>query len=375
MQKLTYVLTIFLLLSCSDVERENKPESSLIIENPEYGEFQKAEIPPVQFELTKSIDLSFNNDLIIGRISSFTIDDTGNMYFIDSQQGKMVSLNPNGELRFVTGQKGRGPGDFENAYSMAYHDGIIYLTNLSGARIDAFDLQGNFISSTTLSKDINFGSIKGITTEGTFIMRSVVWGALADDILTVEFAGDSVQVLNKFRLDFADDKEVNQSVSSSAEIIFHDGKIIAGHLTDYRLNILNPDGSLVKSVRRDFNKIIPPGVAASNGAVMVMGMGGLDPVGILSNGYIITKVQWPTNIKDSNEYAKKQMNGVDVKDPEYANSLDIFDRTGKLLYSYENQGGTTIIGTIQYIDNNDFVYSVSEDGSTLQKYKATIKTP
>ena len=123
------------------------------------------------------------NDTIKGvTIFSDRKDDDGNMYFVDSRQGKMVSLDTNGEFRFVTGQKGRGPGDLENVYSMAYHDGMIYLTNLSGARIDAFDTEGNFTSSTTLSKNIVFGSIKGITEESEFILRSVVWGELADDI-------------------------------------------------------------------------------------------------------------------------------------------------------------------------------------------------
>tara|TARA_R110002126_G_scaffold385_1_gene2575 strand:- start:16505 stop:17641 length:1137 start_codon:yes stop_codon:yes gene_type:complete len=373
LQKLALLLLIF-FLSCFDEGKKETNKSSLIVENSGYGEFQNNENPPVKFELIKSIDLSFNDDLIISRISAFTVDDRGNMYFVDSQQGKMVSLNPNGELRFVTGQKGRGPGDFENVYSMAYHDGFIYLTNLSGARIDAFDLQGNFISSTTLSKGINFGSIKGITDEGTFIMRSVVWGALADDILTVELTDDSVHVLNKFRFYYANEVEVNQSVSSSAGALLHEGTLIAGHLTDYTLNIYALNGDLVKSIRRDFEKILPPGIAESNGGVMIMGMGGLDPVGVLSNGYIITKVQWPTNIKDSNEYAKNRMNGNDVANLEYANSLDIFDSSGKLLYSYENQGGTTVIGNIQHIDNNDFVYSLTEDGSSLQKFKAIFKS-
>ena len=362
---------LLFLFSCAKENKTEITEGADIIKNPEYGELQNAENPPVRFELVNSTELIFEDDLIIGSINAFTVDDDGNMYFVDSRQGKMVSLNPNGEFRFVTGQKGRGPGDFENVYSIAYHKGVIYLTNLSGARIDAFNLEGNFISSTTLSKNIVFGSIKGITEESEFILRSVVWGELADDMFISKLSEDSVDVSNTFRVQYSNGIEIGQGMSSSSDVIFRNGELIAGHLSDYIINFYDLNGELVKSIRRDFNKLMPPGFHESDGGSTIMNMGGLNPLGVLSNGYLIANAVWPTNITDSNEHVKKHRSG-NAPGLVFANSLDIFDQNGTLLYSFEQEGRTSAIGNIIHIDNNDFIYTTSEDGSSLNKYKAVF---
>lgn len=362
---------LLFLFSCAKENKTEITEGANIIENPEYGELQNAENPPVRFELVNSTELIFEDDLIIGSINAFTVDDDENMYLVDSRQGKMVSLDPNGEFRFVTGQKGRGPGDLENVYSMAYHDGMIYLTNLSGARIDAFDTEGNFITSTTLSKNIVFGSIRGITEESEFILRSVVWGELADDMFISKLTKDSAVVSNTFRVQYSNGIEIGQGMSSSSDVIFKNGELIAGHLSDYELNFYNLNGEQTKSIRRDFNKLMPPGFYESGGSRTIMDMGGLNPLGVLSNGYLLAKALWPTNITDSNEYVKKDHSG-NAPDLIFANSLDIFDQNGTLLYSFEKEGRTSAIGNIIHIDNNDFIYTTSEDGSSLNKYKAVF---
>ncbi|HAH49951.1 MAG TPA: hypothetical protein DCL80_01230, partial [Balneola sp.] len=94
---------LLILFSCAKENKTEITEGADIIKNPEYGELQNAENSPVRFELVNSTELIFEDDLIIGSINAFTVDDDGNMYFVDSRQGKMVSLDTNGEFRFVTG--------------------------------------------------------------------------------------------------------------------------------------------------------------------------------------------------------------------------------------------------------------------------------
>lgn len=361
-------LVFSLFITCSKETKTTTPDNSTVIDNPEYGTLQNTENPPIRFELVNSTELLFEDDLIIGYVNAFTVDDNGNMYFIDSRQGKMVSLDSSGEFRFVTGQKGRGPGDLENAYSMAYKNNTIHISNVSGSRIDAFDLQGNFISSTSLPKEVSFGSIEGITDNDRFIIRSVAWGELADNIMVSELNEDSLTVSNTFKVSYADDVEIGTGMSSSSDVILHDSKLIAGHLSKYMINIYDLEGSITKTIQRDFTKLIPPGFAESNTSSTIMGMGGLYPVGVLSNGYMIIRTQWPTNVKDSNEHVKKTRNG-NAPDVLFANSLDVFDFNGTLLYSLESEGFDPEIGSIKFMDNDDHIYAVSEDGTTLNKYK------
>jgi hypothetical protein len=370
MIKQIFILSTLLcvLNSCSQSQKGTTSNDPTIIENPEYGILQDAENPPVRFELVSSTELIFENDLIIGNINAFTVDDNGNMYFLDSNQGKMVSLDPNGEFRFVTGQKGRGPGDIENAYSIAYNDQTIYLTNVSSSRIDAFDLQGNFISSTNQSKDITFGTIIGFTDDEHIIFRSVVWGELADNMAITELTGDSIAVSNQFKVSYTEDVQISSGMSSSADMMLHDNELYAGHLSDYMINIYDLKGNRVKTIQRNFNNLIPPGFSESSSGSTIMGFGGVYPVGVLSNGYLFVRTQWPTNVKDPNEHVKKFRNG-NAPDIVFANSLDVFDSNGTLLYSFESKGMNPEIGAIQFIDNKDHIYTVGAEGTTLNKYK------
>ena len=199
----------------------------------------------------------------------------------------------------------------------------------------------------------------------------MVWGELADDMFISKLTKDSAVVSNTFRVQYSNGIEIGQGMSSSSDVIFNNGELIAGHLSDYELNLYSLNGEQTKSITRDFNKLMPPGFYESGGSSTIMNMGGLNPLGVLSNGYLLAKALWPTNITDSNEYVKKDRSG-NAPDLVFANSLDIFDSNGTLLYSFEKEGRTSAIGNIIHIDNNDFIYTTSEDGSSLNKYKAVF---
>src|SRR6056297_3332751 len=106
------VLIIFTGFGCgsggddsSAVKKENG-----VIYNPSVG-LQQDEGAPVEFDLVETIDLSIIEEPVISNVGYLQIDDEGNYYFIDRRLSKLISLDPEGNFRWATGEEGKGPGD------------------------------------------------------------------------------------------------------------------------------------------------------------------------------------------------------------------------------------------------------------------------
>jgi len=369
------LLTFFLSVSCSKSNDDISPgESDGIINNPEYGIWQDREEPPVKFELIDRFEFEENNDLIISNVGSFTMDDAGNMYFLERNLNKLISLDAKGAIRWTTGQKGRGPGDFENAYSMVTDGRYLYVGNLQGARLDAFDFDGNFISSISMNKDISFGSVLGFTSEGKLIYTSPLFGRIGTKISVLSIGEDSTSVINSFDLDQANEPEIMNGFNSSSSLAIHDDKIVSGHIGSYEIKAFDLEGNLTKTITRDFDNLVYPGFAVNGGSRSMRMFGSLKSPYFLKNGYFMALSNWPANISDPDAYMKKSTAGS-APEIEMLHSLDIFDSEGKLLYSFLGDGYSPELGSPTHVDQNGFIYFIDySDNVAINKYKLVLPT-
>lgn len=361
--------SFFFLITCS--QKEHTPtldENGIeIISNPEYGIWQDMEVPPFKFELLNEITLDDTEELIIGSIRHLITDNDGNIYFLDSRQSKLISLKPDGSLRWAIGQEGKGPGDFESPTGMTTDGDYLYIGNIQGSRLDMFGYSGNFVKSTPFSKDLNFASPMGFTSSGELLVSTPYWGGFGR-ILSRVAISDTLQVLDTFTIDQSDGLEISENMSSSASIALTNDKIISGGLSDYSIKFYDLEGNLETILTRDFDRIVRPGTASSGGGSMIMGFGGVEPPNYIQNEYFIIKASWPTNISDPDQFARDRMNGGN-KEPEMRNSLDLFDPSGNLLYSIESEGYTSEHGSLTHIDRNGIMYFIYNDGGyTIRKY-------
>lgn len=79
------------------------------------------------FSTEKRIELNIDmvlelgkEDLMFGSIASVCEDNDNNFYVLDRSEHKVFKFSPEGKLILTFGQKGQGPGDFQNPHLIAY---------------------------------------------------------------------------------------------------------------------------------------------------------------------------------------------------------------------------------------------------------------
>lgn len=330
------------------------------------------EEPPVRFELVKRTTLPETGDVIFAAANYLNKDSKGNYYFMDRRQNIMASVSPEGGLRWVHGQKGRGPGDFESISNMKIIQDTILVSNIQGTRIDRFDLSGNFLSSSQLPKDAIFANIEGITSDETLVLSSTLWGKLGRTVHIVESSGDSLTVLNTFPV-LQGEAEIGDGMSSSASLTVYKDKIISGNTSGYRILHFDLEGTLTSIIERDFDKIVRPGYYESNGSSSIRTYGDLSSPYFLNDGSFFIRANWPTNVDDPDEYLRKSRSGT-APDIISAHTYDYYSSQGEILYSFEGEGWTPEMGHFIFIDEQDHAYTITSDESvTINKYKIIIQ--
>ncbi len=369
---ITFLTSFIFLITCSQKEKtptldENGIE---IISNPEYGEWQDQE-DPVKFEIIDSYNLEETTDLLISNLWGMKTDADGNIYFYDSESSRLVSLNPDGSLRWVTGEQGKGPGDFEQARPPLVLNDLILISNIQGSILDIFSTGGKFIKTLNYPSSLNFVSLDGISDSGKLVVSSPYWGNLGMTVSILTLA-DTLSTDTTFSIIQSKESEIMEGFSGSAGIVVQGDQIVSGNLTDYSIGIYDLNGSLLKRITRDFDKLVRPGFYKSGGSSMMRMFGSLRPSVVLKNGSFFSSVSWPLNVDDPDQFVKRSVNGGN-KDVESKQSLDLFDKYGKLLYSLQDDAFFEEYGSISHVDSNGFVYFVKYDPSpTIIKTKINM---
>ena len=73
----------------------------------------------VQLQIDKKLELG-KHELMFASITSVCEDPDGNFYVLDRMEHKVLKFSPEGVLTGKFGQKGQGPGDFQNPYFLTF---------------------------------------------------------------------------------------------------------------------------------------------------------------------------------------------------------------------------------------------------------------
>lgn len=385
MLEMAYRLIILLIIlstvwGCNETSPEDKiTEGTVeIITNPKYGAWQMMEEPPVGFKVVQTFGADQEpTEATLSHITDVFTDDSLNVYILDHETNKLLSFTPDGELRWASGNEGRGPGDFENARSMAW-DGkeSIYIGNIHGMRIDRFDMQGNYLETLSvpedLQKSLHGNKIVDFKDEKLFLFSG----------LDAEFGGnfhliehrDSLHIVNSYEVNLTGNVDVPPGKHEfSSPAIFSD-QIIIPDVKSYGLQVYDMDFKKQKVVTRDFSEIIRPGFY-SDDQVNVMGtFSAFNEVLKFSSGYYLTSAYWVDGIQDPDQLLGDYLNGK-IKGMEYHSTIDLFNSQWELLYSVEAERNINPeIGQPIHIDKKDHLYSFSFDPYPhLKKIKVTIQ--
>ncbi|MDR9417910.1 hypothetical protein [Gracilimonas sp.] len=371
---LLVVLFLGLLLNgCGSEDTSTTESSGIYVDNPEYGVYQEEPAPPFSFEHVDTITPEFTDDFILSGFNQMLTDPEGNIYFMDSRQSKLLSLNSEGNLRWMTGEEGRGPGDFESAYSMITDGDQLYVGNLQGSRLDVFNYEGDFQKSYNLAEKVSFGTLWGFLSGGEIVMAAPNWDSWGPHIHIVEIEGDTIRTTQDFTIDQSGDIETIQGMTSRSSISVYANRIYTGSIIDYSIEVHDTSGTLTRKIRRDFDRIVRPGMYSDGGSSTIRGFGKVEAPQFLPNEYFIVQAIWPTNVNDPDRYTRLSNNGT-APELEYAHSIDIFNPEGQLLYSFEGEGFTPKIGEIAHIDENGIIYTtgMDEEAPIIKKYRLVL---
>lgn len=377
MKSILFISLFFIsfLSACSDSKEQAGPltDENGVVQNPETGIWQnEVDELPLDIVLQKSIDLAAIDEPVITSVGSLSFDDDGNLYFYDRNLGQLISLDPDGALRWVTGQQGRGPGDFENPFGLEVLGERIYVANIQGTRIDTFDLNGNFIKSYDVGSGVRFGSLIGLREDTTLVLGAPAFGSIGGEVVTVKLTdADSVQIMGRFKVVESDDEQYSRA-SVMGSTLVTDDEIWYSYSIDNRHQVYDYEGNKIREIARAFDKPLGPGVYSEEGSVMIYTLGRLGAVRTLQDGSYLVRVQYPTNIDDPNEFVKRAATTENAEDPEYAYTLDLYNAKGELLYVSTDQELIRSVGSLGYMDKQGNYYSWFADEQLLKKYRITM---
>ena len=316
--------------------------------------------------MVETYDLSTIEEPVIASVAFLSFDSKDNMYFFDRRQMKLISLDTKGNLRWATGQEGKGPGDFETPLGMAVHNDMIYVVNVMGARVDEFDLQGNFIQSFNIPEEIRFGRLAAIRDNGELIMNSAKFGTIGTQINVLNLA-DSLELVNSFSIIETEEDEYERATSSGS-VALHNDQLIYTYATSNGHRFYELDSTLTAEVTREFEGTLGPGVYMSGNSVSLYSLGGIGAPVFLDNGNYMLNIRYPSNIDDPNAYAKRASTG-ETEAPVYEEVIDLYNSDHELLYVYDDTEEIEAIGNLRVRDSEGYYYSTFSDELMIKKFR------
>lgn len=360
------LISVF-IWGCSD-SNKNKVAGRNVIQNPEYGSKQNVEPAPFEFELHESISLQLPEDFILSEIRYLNTDQNGNYYFMDYAQSKLISVAPDGSFRWMTGEKGKGPGDFENVWGMSILDDSIIVSNIFSSRYDFFSFDGDFIKSISLPKEILYSSFEGATENEKLVISAFRMGSFGHNIFVAKLVSDSLSILNSFEIDETNGVKIQDRSSTKSSLNIIDDKIITGSIHDYSFSIYNLEGVLTKTIKRSFDKIVRPGTYATETSSTMYSFGDTSPPYKINDELYLATASWPTNVSDPDQFTKRVATGSDER-VNFMNSIDFFDANWNLLYSIESEGYDPEFGRIDMVKDEIIFTSSTDPAPTIYRYR------
>ena len=325
-----------------------------------------AEQKSVTFKLEKTFGAeSQPKEALLSGVYSMEMDDQKNLYFID-KRARVVSIAPDGSVRWVIDKKGKGPGDIQNPRGLAT-DGIkyLYLSNIKETRIDKFDLDGKFVSSFAVS-DMHQRelSILGFVKPNLLVTAISFLGKIGYDVFILE-ADNNFKIRNQFVIDKSGSLKLSPGVGLSFDIGIMEDKIVTGSITNYELGFYTLEGKEVKTIKKDVRNLFLAYVF-ENGVGMVGNIG--YPFKI-SGSYYLNAMTVPSNVTDVKQLMQKDFKIED------ATTIEVFNENGESVYSVKTSGTVNPeIGRPIYSDSEGYLYTFKElPYPQICKYKVIIE--
>ena len=257
-----FCVVLFLLLFSCQKGEETEIETVNgvpVIRNPKEPTAIKGKLAKITLEEELSIgeaegreEYMFSN---IPSIGSLAVDDSGRIYIVDYQAAHVKVYDAAGVYLKTIGKQGQGPEEFSRPSRVAItNEGLLAVEDMGNRAIKMFTLDGTYV------KSFSTATIR-MYSRTTFSKQGYILG-IATDIDPQNL----VYEIRKFDSDFQFQKIIRTCpLPTPGELnpfhpvfffqIDRDDNIVYGFPETYEIQILSPEGEVLKRIIKDFNPV------------------------------------------------------------------------------------------------------------------------
>ena len=251
------LLTIFaVLISCKQQKTEwqgtiEEVDGITVVKNPKepmYGE----EVFSLEEELSIG-EVAGTEEYMFSRIDDIAVDDEENIYILDSKQTHIKTFNRDGEYLKSIGRKGQGPGELQYPVNLTISPMNEILINDYARCLSIFSIDGNFLRAVSLTTMRMISKPKA-DSRGNIVASYMVFGEEALLVLK-KFNSDLEEMYAIFSTEVLKYPYLNPYYPHCYWEITKDDNIIWGFPTKYELQVLSPEGNLIKRIVKDYKPV------------------------------------------------------------------------------------------------------------------------
>jgi hypothetical protein len=251
------ILSIAVMMSCTQNENEWKgtieeKDGVILVKNPREPMYEEG-ILSIHSDLTigentEDENYAFN---IIGGIE---VDDRENIYILDRISTTIKVFNKRGEFLRTFGKTGQGPGEMQRpSFLQITEEEELVIGDPSTRRLIYFSLQGDFLRQTLLAKIGYLADPIRIDSAGNLYV-SLVHPPTREGPGFTKFNSDFELLLIITTHEISkvtENREAKVLLPFDCYIVSRNDHVIWGNSKEYLLNVLNPEGKLIRIIKKD----------------------------------------------------------------------------------------------------------------------------
>ncbi len=230
-----------------------KEEGVIVVKNPKkpmYGD----EILSVKEDL-KIGEVEGDENYMFSHIRNFVVDENENIYVADMKETKIKVFNKNGKFLREFGKGGQGPGEIGRIYSIQITAKNELLVNDGRNRkLLYFTLEGEFVRS----KDIRIFLPERVYCDSkeNYYVLNIALDPPPSHYELLKYDSDLNLITTIAKIPAPDrSKPYNPFGPMFYCQVMEDDCLLYGYPEDYELQILSPEGKLVKKIIRDYDPV------------------------------------------------------------------------------------------------------------------------
>jgi len=344
LKKITTVwLSLFLVFMVSELISAQKIETKngiKIISNGIKPKPQKG--VPSKVTLTEEIRFGEGDDpeTAFSQVAFFVVTDEGHVIAADIKDKKVKVYDADGNFLRNIGKSGQGPGEFQIPGGLALTpNNELMIEDSMGRRLAYFTLKGEFIKNVSTADKMSLVNLIS-DTDGNYLGRQLGMEGQTMYFETKKYDKDLNPIFTMDKVEFEipiPGSGVKIDIMDMIPLYLFDssGNVYYGRNRDYEIEVFNPEGTHIRSIRKDFK----PVKVTQEDIDMILErlpggmMGGVDPTEFFEFPEEFPPFQTITMDEKDRLFIRTWEKGKE----EGAYIVDVFDAEGRFISQFETK--------------------------------------